>query len=66
MENGDIRSVTKTVRCDFSVSSVNTKGRSSVRTRALTEHVRTHLAHHISNLPAGDTGYVPLITLSPE
>jgi len=50
----------------FSVSSVNTKGRSSARTRALTEQVRTHLAHHISNLPTGDTGYVPLVILSPE
>jgi len=50
----------------FSVSSVNTKGHSSARTRALTEHVRMRLARHISNLAAGDTGYVPLITLSPE
>jgi len=50
----------------FSVSSVNTKGRSSTRTRALTEHVRTRLAYDISNLAAGDTGYVPLITLPPE
>ena len=50
----------------FSVLSVNTKGRSSARTRALTEHVRMRLARHISNLAAGDTGYVPLITLSPE
>ena len=50
----------------FSVSSINTKWRSSARTRALIEHVRTRLARHISNLAAGDTGYVPLITLSPE
>ena len=32
----------------------------------ITEHVRSRLARHISNLAAGDTGYVPLVTLSPE
>jgi flagellar biosynthesis protein FlhA len=32
----------------------------------ITEHVRSRLARHISNLAAGDAGYVPLITLSPE
>lgn len=32
----------------------------------ITEHVRARLARHISNLAAGDSGYVPLITLSPE
>ena len=32
----------------------------------VTEHVRTRLARQISNDAAGDSGYVPLITLSPE
>jgi flagellar biosynthesis protein FlhA len=32
----------------------------------ITEHVRTRLARQISNLAAGDSGYVPLVTLSPE
>lgn len=32
----------------------------------ITEHVRTRLARQISNEAAGDSGYVPLITLSPE
>ncbi|MFT5440050.1 MAG: flagellar biosynthesis protein FlhA, partial [Alphaproteobacteria bacterium] len=32
----------------------------------VTEHVRTRLARQISNEAAGDAGYVPLITLSPE
>jgi flagellar biosynthesis protein FlhA len=32
----------------------------------ITEHVRTRLARQISNEAAGDAGYVPLITLSPE
>ncbi len=33
---------------------------------ALTEHVRTRLARQISNAAAGDGGYVPLVTLSPD
>ena len=32
----------------------------------VTEHVRARLARQISNDAAGDSGYVPLITLSPE
>ena len=32
----------------------------------LTEHVRTRLARQISNTAAGEAGYVPLLTLSPE
>ena len=32
----------------------------------ITEHVRTRLARQISNAAAGDSGYVPLVTLSPE
>lgn len=32
----------------------------------ITEHVRARLARQISNLAAGDAGYVPLVTLSPE
>lgn len=32
----------------------------------VTEHVRTRLARQISNEAAGDLGYVPLITLSPD
>jgi len=32
----------------------------------ITEHVRTRLARHISNLAAGEAGYVPLVTLSPK
>ncbi len=32
----------------------------------ITEHVRSRLARQISSTVAGDTGYVPLITLSPD
>ena len=32
----------------------------------ITEHVRARLARQISSAAAGDSGYVPLITLSPE
>jgi flagellar biosynthesis protein FlhA len=32
----------------------------------ITEHVRTRLARQISNSAAGDSGYVPLVTLSPD
>ena len=32
----------------------------------ITEHVRTRLGRQISNTAAGDSGYVPLVTLSPE
>ncbi len=33
---------------------------------AITEHVRTRLARQISNTAAGEAGYVPLVTLSPD
>ena len=33
---------------------------------AITEHVRSRLARQISNTAAGDVGYVPLVTLSPD
>jgi flagellar biosynthesis protein FlhA len=32
----------------------------------ITEHVRSRLARQISNITAGESGYVPLVTLSPE
>ncbi|NKB20156.1 MAG: flagellar biosynthesis protein FlhA [Alphaproteobacteria bacterium] len=32
----------------------------------ITEHVRTRLSRQISNIAAGDGGYVPLVTMSPE
>jgi flagellar biosynthesis protein FlhA len=32
----------------------------------ITEHVRTRLARQISNTAAGDSGYVPLVTMSAE
>ncbi len=32
----------------------------------ITEHVRARLARQISNAAAGDSGYVPLVTLSPN
>jgi flagellar biosynthesis protein FlhA len=35
-------------------------------TGAITEHVRARLARQISNIAAGDAGYVPLVTLSAE
>ena len=33
---------------------------------AITEHVRARLARQISSAAAGDVGYVPLVTLSPD